>query len=67
MDNTVNTPDSSWIASYELDAADCAFAVTTKAGARYAFKNIPRDVVDGFVGAQSRGAYYNAFIRGKYQ
>jgi hypothetical protein len=67
MNNTVNTPDSSWVVSYELDAPDCVFAVTTKTGARYTFKSIPRHVVDGFIKAHSHGAYYNTHIRGKYQ
>ena len=48
------------------DEATQRLSVTFVSGRRYLYERVPRDIYDAFLRAPSRGAFFNAEIRGIY-
>ena len=65
-----NTSESSWITSanyYSCDGETGYFIYTTNRGYEYIHKGVPLRIWNGFKNASSKGSYYDANIRKKYQ
>ena len=61
-----STPDSSSIAAFAYEAEDMTLYVRFKHGRTYRFTGVPSSVFDDFADAESKGAYFNAQVQGRY-
>jgi hypothetical protein len=57
---------SSAISSIGYDEDTKVLEVTFRSGSSYTFGGVPKSVFDDFVGAGSKGAYFNANIKDNY-
>jgi hypothetical protein len=57
---------SSVIADFDYDAAQARLTVTFVTGRIYRYFLVPPDCVTRFRGAQSKGAFFNQYIRDKF-
>jgi hypothetical protein len=57
---------SSVIRAFDYDAAAHQLAVTFQTGRRYAYREVPADVVEDLRRAPSKGEYFNAAIRDRF-
>lgn len=53
-----------WNADY--DASSQTMTITFPNGRSYQFTGVPPDIYEGYRKADSKAAYYNAYIRGSY-
>lgn len=58
---------SSAISAVGYDPETGRMQVKFKQGDTYTFCRVPQRVFDGLLAAMSKGAYYDTYIRGKYQ
>jgi KTSC domain len=68
VSESVNTSKSSWVRSAEYYSCDgkTGFFILGTDKKEYIFKDVPREIWDGFKNAVSFGSYYNQYIRGRY-
>jgi hypothetical protein len=59
--------DSSNLAFVWYDEGSCTLGIEFKSGMQYEYYDVPTAVVNGLVGASSKGEYFNANIRGKFR
>ena len=67
---SASTPNSSWIKSakyYSCDGKQGCFIYTTNTNREYIHYGLPMSVWIGFKNASSKGTYYNASIKNRYQ
>lgn len=57
---------SSSLASAYYKPEDNALHITFLAGGTHEYKDVPREVYDGLVAAESGGKFFHSHIRGKY-
>ncbi|MET0280730.1 MAG: KTSC domain-containing protein [Steroidobacteraceae bacterium] len=57
---------STVIRSYRYDADSQRLLIVFQTGRRYVYADVPLDVFEGLRAAHSRGAYFNAHIRDRY-
>lgn len=57
---------SSMIADFDYDAERAQFTVTFVTGRIYRYFLVSPDCIDRFANAQSKGHFFNKFIRDKY-
>ena len=57
---------SSVIADFEYDPERAQLSVTFVSGRAYRYFLVPPDCVDRFTSAQSKGHFFNKYIRDKY-
>ena len=57
--------DSSWIASVTY-ASDATLTVRLRTGTVYRYFTVPRAIVEGFLAAPSKGAYFTTRIRNAF-
>lgn len=70
LNETANTSGSSWIKSAQYFSCDDAtgyFIYRTNDGKEYIHNEVPADIWDGFKNANSKGAYYDSHIKGRYR
>lgn len=60
------SPDSTSIVMGEYDTINSILYVTFKHGKRYSHEKFPRTLWAKFVKAESKGRFYNEFIRDNY-
>ena len=58
--------ESSAIARVDYDAAAQLLRVRFMSGRRYRYEDVPREVYERFVAAPSKGQFFNAEIRDRY-
>jgi hypothetical protein len=56
--------DSSWISGINYDFNDRILTVDTTSGNVYDYKNVPYDVYEDFLAAESAGRFFNQKIKG---
>lgn len=64
--DTLNLAPSSMIKQASYDPGVLVLEVTFANGSRYAYDDVPQDVVDALEGAESPGKYFLASVRGVY-
>ena len=57
---------SSAIRSFAYDAELCQLSVTFVTGRQYIYFRVPPDVYQAMTGAFSKGRYFNAHVRDRY-
>ena len=57
--------DSSWIRTVTY-ASDATLTVRFRSGAVYRYFTVPRSILEGFLAAPSKGAYFTQRIRGAF-
>jgi len=62
----INTPESSSIAAFAYSAEDLQLYVRFKNGRSYRYAGVPEAVYAAFIGADSKGSFFNAQIQGRY-
>ena len=62
----INTPDSSSIAAFAYSAEDLHLYVRFKTGRSYRYAGVPESVYAAFKRADSKGAFFNAQVQGRY-
>jgi hypothetical protein len=69
IDETIQTPQSSWISSASYSSSDGNTGnFTLRANNRvYVYEDVPFEIWEEFKQADSKGGYYNANIKGKYK
>ena len=55
---------SQWSGQYDKDTQ--TLVVTFPNGLSYTFEGVPLDIAEGFEQAESKGTYYNTYLRGVY-
>ena len=63
--STTLAVDSSWIASVTY-ASDATLVVRFRNGTVYRYFTVPRAILDGFLAAPSKGAYFTHRIRNTF-
>jgi len=63
--STTTSIDSSWIASVTY-AADATLIVRFRRGTVYRYFTVPRSIVEAFLAAPSKGAYFTHHIRNAF-
>jgi hypothetical protein len=61
----IETPESSNIAKFRLDGS--TLSVVFKAGTQYIYYDVPEEIFEGMKGAESKGKYFNANVKGKFE
>jgi len=67
---SANTSNSSWITGakyYSCDGMTGYFIYSTNKGAEYVHVGVPKAIWEGFKNASSKGSYYNAKLKDRYQ
>jgi hypothetical protein len=67
---SANTSGSSWVTSanfYSCDGESGFLIYTTNKGYEYIHQGLPISIWNGFKNASSKGSYYNANIKRRYQ
>ena len=59
-------PNSTAISSANYDAGQQALTITFKTGASYTYDNVPQDIYDGLVQADSPGSYWRSSIKDQF-
>ena len=70
IEETANTSNSSWITSakyYSCDGNTGYLIYTTHKGHEYIHNELPTYIWEEFKKAQSKGSYYNANLKNRYQ
>jgi hypothetical protein len=62
----ISTPDSSSIAAFAYEAEDMTLFVRFKTGRTYRYSGVPSSVYEDFADADSKGAFFNAQVQGRY-
>lgn len=57
--------DSSLLSSIEY-LSDRTLELTFRSGVTYRYAAVPEAVVDGFIAAESKGAYFNRHVRNRF-
>ncbi|MEO7273906.1 MAG: KTSC domain-containing protein [Vicinamibacterales bacterium] len=63
--STTMPADSSWIESV-TDASDATRIVRFRRGTAYRYFTVPRTILEGFLSAPSKGAYFTHHIRNAF-
>jgi hypothetical protein len=63
--NCTSTPESSFVRSICHGKGHPNVVVSLK-GTWYGYCGVPRPVVQDWLGASSKGQFYNAFVKGRY-
>lgn len=66
MDIPLTSIESSMFDGHGYDAATQTLAVRFRGGKTYHFAEVPPEVAQGLVGAESAGRYFGQHIRGKF-
>jgi hypothetical protein len=64
---SMNPVVSSNIGAIGYDGVTRELHVQFKSGRTYKYSNVPLDVYDAFLAAESKGKYFAANVRGKYE
>ena len=59
--------ESSNIAAIGSEVGNPDLHVQFKSGAEYIYSDVPQDVVQAFLAAESKGKYLNEYIKGVYE
>lgn len=62
--NYVEIPNSSQISRVGYDCETKEMSILFKSGAEYIYSDVPEDFVNGMIGAESCGKYFNQYGRG---
>jgi hypothetical protein len=62
----IGTPESSSIAAFAYEAEDLMLYVRFKNGRIYRYAGVQASVYEAFADADSKGAFFNAQIQGRY-
>ena len=62
----ISTPESSSIAAFAYEAEDMTLFVRFKTGRTYRYAGVPASVYAAFSRADSKGAFFNAQVQGRY-
>lgn len=57
---------SSNIAAYRYNEGDRIFEIKFTSGRVYSFADVPKNIVDEFASADSKGKYFNSAIKNSY-
>ena len=57
--------DSSLVSSIEY-LSDQTLKLTFRSGVTYRYSAVPEAIVDGFIAAESKGAYFNRHVRNRF-
>jgi hypothetical protein len=63
----VHTIRSSFLESCEYDKKTKILKITFRNGKEYEYKDVPQEVYNDFITAESAGKYYTANIKGQYE
>jgi hypothetical protein len=69
IEETIRTPESTWISSATFSSCDGSrgyFLLRVK-NKKYLYYNVPIETWEEFKKADSKGAYYNANIKGRFK
>jgi hypothetical protein len=69
IDETIRTPESTWISSATFSSCDGSrgyFLLRVK-NKKYLYYHVPIEIWEAFKMADSKGGYYNEFIKGRYR
>lgn len=58
---------SGMISKIAYNESEKLLTLTFNSGGAYAYKDVPKEVFDGILAAESAGKYYHAHIKGKYE
>ena len=67
MSNKWILVESSNINKISFDLKTQELSVNFKPDTTYKYKNIPYYIWEGLIGSDSKGKYFHAFIKGKYE
>ena len=67
MSDWISTPESSNIAGFCYDESSEILTVEFNNGTKYDYFDVPENIGNGMENAESRGAYLNKEIKGKYR
>jgi hypothetical protein len=62
----ISTPESSSVAAFAYEAEDMTLFVRFKTGRTYRYSGVPSSVYEDFADADSKGAFFNAQVQGRY-
>jgi len=62
----ISTPESSIVAAFAYEAEDMTLFVRFKTGRTYRYSGVPSSVYEDFADADSKGAFFNAQVQGRY-
>ena len=57
-------PQGNWSAEYDKESQ--TMTVVFPNGRSYQYDGMPPDIYEGFMKADSKGSYFNTYIRGSY-
>jgi hypothetical protein len=57
---------SGMISKITYDESEKLLTLTFASGGAYSYKDVPKEVFDGLLAAESAGKYFHAHIKGKY-
>jgi len=64
---THDFPTSTHIARIQYNPDNARLRVEFRSGSTYEYEDVPYDVVNGFIEAESAGKYFNAHVKSKYR
>jgi hypothetical protein len=69
IDETVKTPESSWIKSATFSSCDgnLGFFLLRVKDETYIYQDVPLELWEGFKQTDSKGGFYNREIKGRYK
>ncbi|ATJ90451.1 MULTISPECIES: KTSC domain-containing protein [Acetobacter] len=59
-------PDSEFLKSADYDPETKTLIIKMRSGPRYRYNNVPQFIFDGLLKAQSKGRFFDTFIRDKF-
>ncbi len=62
----VSITRSGMVKTISYDAAEKILTLEFNSGGSYAYSEVPKEIFDGILNAESAGKYYHAHIKGKY-
>jgi hypothetical protein len=57
---------SSALRAVGYDGGGATLVITFQNGSTYEYSNVPRSVYDELMAADSKGSYFNSYIKGQY-
>jgi len=58
---------SGMITKISYDESEKLLTLTFASGGAYSYKDVPKEVFDGLLAAESAGKYFHSHIKGKYE
>lgn len=63
----VHTTRSGMVKTITYNHADKLLTLEFSSGGSYEYEDVPKEVFEGLIGAESAGKYFHANIKGKYE